>query len=93
MGKFMSLFLRHQPEIVDIKRDHAGWIAVDEPHKLTFELLEFGASCNKHSIVSWKIKDVLSCHDIDSFLQKCVTSVIFVDAKERIAFRSNESFF
>ncbi|MFC0514005.1 RNA 2'-phosphotransferase [Mucilaginibacter angelicae] len=30
LSKFLSLILRHQPELIDIKLDEQGWVAVDE---------------------------------------------------------------
>ncbi|WP_172202591.1 RNA 2'-phosphotransferase [Niveibacterium sp. COAC-50] len=30
LSKFMSLVLRHQPELIGIALDHAGWVAIDE---------------------------------------------------------------
>ena len=30
MGKFLSLILRHQPEVIGIKLDKSGWAKVDE---------------------------------------------------------------
>lgn len=29
MSKFLSLVLRHRPELIDIELDHAGWVDVD----------------------------------------------------------------
>ena len=30
LSKFLSLVLRHQPEVINIKLDEQGWVAVDE---------------------------------------------------------------
>ncbi len=30
LSKFMSLVLRHEPELIGITLDHAGWVAIDE---------------------------------------------------------------
>ena len=30
LGKYLSLILRHKPEVIDIKLDQHGWANVDE---------------------------------------------------------------
>jgi putative RNA 2'-phosphotransferase len=55
-SKFLSLVLRHQPEVVGMQLDPEGWLPIDEPiensnlrgKQLTLELLhEVVASCEK----------------------------------------------
>ncbi|WP_182871273.1 RNA 2'-phosphotransferase, partial [Rhodopirellula sp. JC639] len=29
-SKFLSLVLRHRPEVIEAKLDHEGWLAIDE---------------------------------------------------------------
>lgn len=48
ISKFLSLILRHQPEVVGIARDENGWTDVDElmakmnakGHRISFDELE-----------------------------------------------------
>jgi putative RNA 2'-phosphotransferase len=55
-SKFLSLVLRHQPEVIGMQLDHEGWLPIDElienanrkGNRLSLELLhEVVASCEK----------------------------------------------
>jgi putative RNA 2'-phosphotransferase len=54
ISKFLSLVLRHQPELIGIELDEQGWVAVDELLKkanaagnaITFDILDYVVQTN-----------------------------------------------
>lgn len=47
ISKYMSLVLRHKPELIGLKPDKAGWVNVDE---LLFAMNRAGRRCNREQM-------------------------------------------
>lgn len=47
ISKYMSLVLRHQPELIGLELDEAGWVNVDE---LLFAMNRAGRRCNREQM-------------------------------------------
>ncbi|MEM9246920.1 MAG: RNA 2'-phosphotransferase, partial [Cyanobacteria bacterium P01_F01_bin.153] len=47
LSKFLSLVLRHQPEIINLKLDHQGWADVDD---LLIKMNRYGQALNKDQL-------------------------------------------
>ena len=69
ISRYMSLILRHKPEIIDISLDEHGWAAVNElingiaRNNEGFDMAtleEIVKTDNKHNVINLKAEDIYS---------------------------------